>query len=324
MEYHRSADAFLVIYAEDPHLFAAIPPEVVSAHLAGIRPTVAEAREQRMRNALNWCVVSAPVPAWAAATFPEDTPETGEDRLWQLILSVCRLGEPDPTAAWRAHVHDLTARASYLTRRQFASLTYSGPGTGLTIGLPSGHVWHGGQMHAANGIDFVANLPTEEVFTSPHSQTAQGSITATRPFEYAGNSIEGMTLTFAGGKVVEYSATAGEPVLRELLQAGPGSDRLGEVALVPHSSPVSQARVVFRNILFDENAASHLALGSAFRFCLEGASEETEEQFARRGGNVSQLHYDFMIGSDALDVEGVTETGQVEPIMRNGEWAFTP
>jgi aminopeptidase len=179
-------------------------------------------------------------------------------------------------------------------------------------------------MQAANGIDFVANLPTEEVFTSPDCRTAEGSVSATRPFQYGGNSIEDMKLTFAGGKVVEYAARVGEPILRELLQAGPGSDRLGEVALVPHSSPVSQTRVVFRNLLFDENAACHLALGSAYRFCLAGAAEETEEQFAQRGGNVSQLHYDFMIGSDALDVDGITETGAAEPIMRNGEWAFAP
>lgn len=324
LESHQAGDAFLVIYAEDPNLFASIQPEAVSAHLAGIRSSVAAARQIRMRNAINWCVVAAPVAPWAATVLPQASPEAAEERLWELILSVCRLDQADPVDAWRMHVGDLSARAEYLTRMQYAALRYRAPGTNLTVGLPRRHIWHGGQIRTESGVAFVPNLPTEEVFTTPDCRTAEGTLTSTRPFEYGGTSIEGMTLTFSAGKVVEFSAKVGEPSLRELLHADEGSARLGEVALVPHSSPVSKAGVVFHNILFDENAASHLALGFGFRFCFEGGEADSDEAFAARGGNLSQLHYDFMIGSETLDVDGVTDSGEVQPLLRGGEWAFRP
>jgi aminopeptidase len=322
LEHIEAADAFLRVLAEDPEALSGIEPGRVAAHLAGLNANARPARAHILRNAINWCSVSVPIPAWAAKVLP-DVPE-GEriPRLWDLIFETCRLKEADPIAAWRDHIGQLSKRSAYLTEKQYSELTYSAPGTRLTVGLPPGHVWHGGQVTAANGIDFVPNLPTEEIFTLPHRARVDGDVSATKPFEYGGSTIEGMDLTFAEGQVVKFTARRGEELLRMLLETDAGSRRLGEVALVPHSSPLSRLGVTFHNTLYDENAASHLALGSAYRFTLSGGESETDDAFAERGGNQSLLHCDFMIGSAAMDVDGIPASGAAEPVMRAGEWAF--
>jgi len=197
-----------------------------------------------------------------------------------------------------------------------------GPGTSLKVGLPAAHIWFGGQMRAENGVDFVPNLPTEEVFTLPHVGEVDGEVTATKPLVYNGITIEGMHLSFEAGKVVRSSAKKGAAVLDQLLRSDEGSRRLGEVALVPNSSPVSKLGVTFHSTLFDENASCHLALGQAYRFTLQGADLLSDEAFAEVGGNSSKVHSDFMIGSGRMDIDGIRSDGKEEPVMRAGEWAF--
>jgi aminopeptidase len=245
-----------------------------------------------------------------------------ESALWDLVLQACRLGGSDPLAAWHAHLDNLAARAKRLTERQYSSLVYSAPGTQLSVGLPRGHIWQGGRAVAGTGVPFVPNLPTEEIFTLPHRDQVEGSVTATRPFSHLTSTIDGITLVFSHGEVVKSSAKVGEPMLRELLQTDAGAAHLGEVALVPHSSPISQMGITFHNDLFDENASSHLALGDAYKVCLQEGDSLTDEEFVQRGGNQSEVHCDFMVGSAALDLDGIRTDGEAEPILRGGDWAF--
>ncbi len=322
LEYFKSGDAVLAVHADDPDLLAGIDPALVAAHLNGIRAHLKPLMSYLSSNVTNWCVVGVPSAGWASRVLPDLPAAQRDARLWDLIFSACRLGEPDPVESWRQHVHELSNRATFLTARQYTSLVYAGPGTHLTVGLPPGHIWNGGSMVAGNDISFVANLPTEEVFTLPHRLAVEGQVTATRPFNYGGNIVDGMTLTFAGGKVTHFAARQGQGILRELLQTDEGSDRLGEAAIVPNSSPVSRLGVTFHNILFDENASCHLAFGDAYRFSLKAADSLTDEEFAVQGGNHSHVHTDFMIGSGELDIDGTLPGGSAEPILRGGEWAF--
>ena len=242
-------------------------------------------------------------------------------RLWQTIERLCRLDRPDPVAEWQRHIAALAERAAHLNARRYAALRYSGPGTSLTIGLPDGHIWISARSDARNGIAFTANIPTEEVFTMPHKDRVDGVVRSTKPLSYGGTLIDKFSLHFEGGRVVNVTADQGEDVLRRLVETDPGSARLGEIALVPHSSPVSQSGLLFYNTLFDENAASHVALGSAYKFTLRGGDEMDDAAFERAGGNRSATHVDFMIGSGELDIDGVLSNGSIEPVMRKGEWA---
>jgi aminopeptidase len=216
----------------------------------------------------------------------------------------------------------LARRCRYLNNRQFDALRYTGPGTDLTVGLPRNHVWMGGSGRAADGGGFIANIPTEEVFTLPHRERAEGTVSSTRPLSYAGTLIDGFSLTFAGGKVVEVQARQGEETLRRLVETDEGAARLGEVALVPHGSPISASGVFFYNTLFDENASCHLAIGRAYP-CLENGAEMSAEELREAGANHSLVHVDFMVGSGDLDIDGLAADGSRVPLMRSGEWAET-
>lgn len=322
LEYIERGDAMLSVKADDPDLLRGQDPALVGLARKVAWQRLAPVNEHIERNATNWSVIAAATPAWAARIFPEAPAEEQVDRLWESIFAMCRVNSADPVAAWRAHIRDLTARRDYLTAKGYSALHFTGPGTDLTVGLPRGHVWSSAGMPSQQGIDFVANLPTEEVFTLGDRGRAEGMVTASRPLSYGGTLIEDFTLTFAGGRVVRATAARGEAVLRSLLDIDDGAGRLGEVALVPDNSPISQMGRLFLNTLIDENAASHLALGSAYRFSLQGGAALSEEAFAAAGGNKSLVHVDFMIGSGALDVDGITAEGHVEPVMRRGAWAF--
>ena len=215
----------------------------------------------------------------------------------------------------------MAARTDDLNAKRYTALRYRGPGTALTIGLPDGHLWVGGRSTSAAGIRFAPNLPTEEVFTMPHKDRVDGTVRSTKPLSYGGSMIEGFSLTFAEGRVVEVTAEKGEDALRRLVAMDGGAARLGELALVPHNSPVAQSGVLFYNTLFDENAASHVALGAAYKFTLRGGETMSDEEFEAAGGNRSATHVDFMIGSPELDVDGVLADGTAEPLMRRGDWA---
>ena len=246
------------------------------------------------------------------------------DKLWEAIFRACRVDQPDPREAWRRHIDALESRREHLNERAYTALRYAAPGTDLTIGLPDGHVWKGGIDHNAQGTRFVPNIPTEEVFTMPHSRRVDGTVASTKPLNYGGRLIEHFSLTFEDGKVVRVQAESGAEVLEKLIATDEGAARLGEIALVPHGSPISGLGRLFYNTLFDENASSHVALGQAYTVCLDGADAMSEQQLADAGANSSVTHVDFMIGSDRMDIDGVLADGSTEPVMRAGEWASRP
>jgi aminopeptidase len=266
-------------------------------------------------------VVAAACPGWAAKVFPGHAADRQMTLLWEAIAKLCRLDHPDPIAAWERHLDHLAARRDALNARRYTALAYTGPGTRLTVGLPDGHLWVSGRSSTRSGIPFVPNLPTEEVFTMPHRDRVDGVVRATKPLSYGGTLIEGFALRFEQGRIVEVTADRGHAVLQQLVETDEGAARLGELALVPENSPIARSGLLFYNTLFDENAACHGAIGSAYKFTLADGEEMDVETFARAGGNRSATHVDFMIGSPDLDIDGVLPSGAHEALMRRGEWA---
>jgi len=313
-------NAIISISANDPDLLAGQPPELISAVQQATAREVRSFRELISRNHTNWAVVAAASQAWAEKVFPSAPEGQAMDRLWQAIGKLCRLDEPDALGAWETHLKNLAARSDFLNAKQYVALKYSGPGTELRLGLPAGHIWVSGRTTSQNGIPFTANLPTEEVFTIAHKDDVNGVVRSSKPLSYGGTLIEGFSLTFKDGRVVSMNADRNPDTLQRLVDTDDGAGRLGEVALVPHSSPVSQSGLLYYNTLFDENAASHVALGNAYKFTLSGGNDMSNEEFERAGGNRSAVHVDFMLGSGELDVDGVLPTGRAEPLMRKGEW----
>jgi aminopeptidase len=320
VEHVEAGHAVLSIYANDPDQLKAFAPDVVSTLQQATARAVRPFREQISRNRTNWGVVAAAAATWAARVYPQLPPEEQVGALWRAIERLCRLDRPDPIAAWETHLAELAARTDHLNAKQYTALRYTGPGTALTIGLPAGHLWVGGRSASVAGIRFAPNLPTEEVFTMPHKDRVDGTVRSTKPLSYGGTLIEGFSLTFKEGRVVSVTAERGEDVLRQLVTMDAGAAQLGEIALVPHNSPVAQTGVLFYNTLFDENAASHVALGAAYKFTLRGGETMSDEVFEQAGGNRSATHVDFMIGSPELDVDGVLDGGTSEPVMRSGDW----
>jgi aminopeptidase len=320
IEATEQGDALLSVYAADPDLLKEQDPELV-ALTERVRQTRLQSFYKKITSdATNWSIVAFPIPSWAAKVFPDAPPEQQVARLWQAIFTACRVDRPDPAAAWQEHTRQLAARRDYLTGKQYTALTYRAPGTDFRVGLPEQHEWHAGQKDTLTGIPFIANIPTEEVFTTPHKEQTEGVVSSTKPLSYSGVLIENFSLTFAAGRVVKVTAEKGEAVLKRLVETDEGAARLGEVALVPHSSPISKSGVMFYNTLFDENASDHLALGRAYRLGLKNGADMSDEAFAAAGGNDSLVHVDFMIGSNEMDIDGITAGGDAEPLMRGGEW----
>lgn len=316
-------DAVLTVHAADPELLKNQDPESVATVQRVTRTEMRPFTQHIMNSDVNWCIVSVPIPSWSAKVFPNaTTPEAAERKLWDAIFTTVRADRENPVTAWEKHLKNLEARRAYLTDKQYHALHYSAPGTDLTVGLAEGHLWLGGTQPTNEGTVYVANLPTEEVFTMPHRERVDGTVRNSLPLSYAGNLIDGFELTFKDGAVVDFHAEQGEKVLQRLLETDDGAKRLGEVALVPHSSPISQSGILYYNTLFDENASSHLALGRAYRFNVRGGTEMSEQEIAAVGANDSLTHVDFMIGSGQMDIDGVTDEGEREPVMRGGEWAF--
>jgi aminopeptidase len=319
-EHADAGHATLSVYANDPDLLEHASTERAGALQQATSRSVMTFRELISRNHTNWAVIAAASAAWAAKVFPDAAADQQRQMLWDAIARLCRLDRPDPIAAWREHLEALHMRSEQLNARRYSALQFSGPGTDLTVGLPEGHIWVSGASTSRNNIRFVPNLPTEEVFTIADRHRVSGRVRSTKPLNYAGSLIEDFNLTFADGRVVDLSAARGEAVLRQLVETDAAAGRLGEVALVPHSSPIAQSGRLFYNTLFDENAASHVALGTAYKFTLAGADRMTDEEFERAGGNRSAVHVDFMIGSNDLDVDGIGAGGAAEPVMRRGDW----
>jgi aminopeptidase len=312
--------ARLAVVGEDPTLLAGQDPAKVAranrARSIAYRPAL----ELITSFAINWNLVPASTPGWAREVFPGLPEHEAVAKLWDAIFMACRVDQDDPVAGWAAHNATLHARTAFLNGKDYAELRYRGPGTDLVIGLADGHLWAGGAEPAKNGIICNPNIPTEEVFTTPHKLRVEGTVRSTKPLAYQGTLIDEIQVRFEGGRIVEAHASRGENVLHKVLETDEGAARLGEVALVPHSSPISASGLLFRNTLFDENAASHIALGQAYTTCLRDSAGVPMEVLAERGANASLIHIDWMIGSGEIDIDGVTKTGGVEPLMRKGEF----
>jgi aminopeptidase len=252
--------------------------------------------------------------------FPEDAPDVALAKLWDAIFQTSRINTADPVAAWKRHDANLQKRAARLNEKRYSALCYRGPGTDFRLGLADDHLWLAGGTTAGNGIYCIPNMPTEEVFTTPHKERADGTVTATKPLSHQGTMIEGIQVRFEKGRIVEARASRGEEVLKKLIDTDEGARRLGEVALVPQSSPIAASGMLFLNTLFDENAASHIALGQAYSSCVRDGDKLTPDQLAAKGANDSLIHVDWMIGSAELDIDGITASGSAEPLMRQGEW----
>ncbi|PHK95928.1 aminopeptidase [Pseudoroseomonas rhizosphaerae] len=317
----RGGAARLAVVGEDPNLLAGQDPEKVSRANRARSRAYRPALELITASAINWTLVPFASAAWARAVFPELPEAEAVARLWDAIFAATRADAPDPRANWAAHNAALMARRRMLNERRFRALRFTGPGTDLTVGLADGHSWMGGSSKALNGITGNPNIPTEEVFTTPHAAMTEGTVAATKPLAHAGTLIRDIRVRFEGGSIVEAHAGTGQDVLQKMIGTDEGARRLGEVALVPHSSPISQTGLLFFNTLFDENAASHIALGQAYKKCFTDAEGMSDETFAARGGNSSLIHVDWMIGSAGVDVDGIGFDGSATPVMRKGEWA---
>ena len=322
LEYAERGDAILTISATNPSLLNGQEAELVGTFQDTVWKEMAPYLRHGTGNTMNWCVISAARPVWAKKMFPKLDADKAVAKQWKTIFQMCRVDQPDPVKAWEKHIRNLQTRSKYLSQKQYSALHYTAPGTDFTLGLPKGHLWSSARELAQNGIEFTANIPTEETFTMPDRTRADGIVTSTKTLNYGGTLIEGIVVRFENGRAVEAHAKKGEDVLRKMIATDEGAARLGEAALVPNSSPISQSGLMFHNTLFDENASSHLALGRAYKSTLAGGVELTDEEFFQRGGNQSLIHVDFMIGSDKMNVDGITDDGRIEPIMRKGEWAF--
>ncbi|PZF77688.1 aminopeptidase [Aestuariivirga litoralis] len=321
-EAFRGGAARLAIAGENPALLAGQDPEKLSRANKARSKAYRPALELITGFAINWCVIAAATPAWARSVFPGVSEAEAVDRLWQAIFACTKADLPDPIAAWETHNADLRRRTEFLNRRRYRALKYTGPGTDLMLGLAEEHVWKGGGGKALNGVFCNANIPTEEVFTAPHKELVDGIVCSSKPLSYQGSLIDGIRVRFERGRIVEMTAENGQDAFRNLIDTDEGAARLGEVALVPHSSPISKSGIIFNNTLFDENAASHIAVGQSYTENIRDGSRRSKEELAALGANSSLVHVDWMIGSGELDVDGIMADGTAEPLMRKGEWAI--
>ncbi|GLQ53214.1 aminopeptidase [Devosia nitrariae] len=325
--YNGMAEAFkantarLAIAGDNPMMLAGQDPEKVAranrANSAAYRPAL----ELITGFDINWNIVSYPSPAWARQVFPNDPEDVAVGKLADAIFKASRVDGEDPIGAWKEHNANLRKRWTWLNDKRFVALHYSGPGTDLTIGLADGHRWKGGASEAKNGITCNPNIPTEEVFTTPHRERVSGYVRSSKPLSHNGTLIENIEARFENGVLVELKASKGADVFNKVLDTDEGARRLGEVALVPNSSPISASGLLFYNTLYDENAACHIAMGQCYADCFENGKSLTPEQIFAQGGNKSLIHIDWMIGSGEIDIDGVHADGTREPVIRKGEWA---
>ncbi|MCK4025895.1 aminopeptidase [Streptococcus iners] len=313
----------LVVLSDDPGAYDGVDPEKLSRSARAISQALNPMRQATQANKVSWTLGAASGLEWAKKVFPNAaSDEEAVDLLWDQIFKTCRIYEEDPIKAWEEHEARLVAKAKVLNDEQFVKLHYTAPGTDLVLGMPKNHLWEAAGSVNAQGEHFIANMPTEEVFTAPDYRVADGYVTSTKPLSYNGNIIEGIKVTFKDGEIVDVTAEKGDEVMKKLVFDNAGARGLGEVALVPDKSPISQSGVTFFNTLFDENASNHLAIGQAYAFSIEGGTEMSQEELKEAGLNRSDVHVDFMIGSNKMNIDGIREDGTRVPIFRDGEWAI--
>ncbi|WP_196258460.1 aminopeptidase [Pelagibacterium limicola] len=313
--------ARLAIAGDNPLMLANEDPEKVSRANKATSIAYKPAIQRITSFATNWNIVSYPNTKWAQLVFPGLPEDEAIGKLADAIFAASRVDREDPVAEWAKHNAEIHARRDWLNAQNFADLHFTAPGTDLVVGLADGHAWKGGASKAKNGITCNPNIPTEEVFTTPHTRRVNGKVRATKPLSHQGTLIENIEMTFKDGVAVEVTATKGGEVWNKVLDTDEGGRRLGEVALVPHSSPISQSGLLFYNTLFDENAACHIAMGQCYSECFVDGDKLSEDEIKARGGNSSLIHIDWMIGSGDMDIDGIKPDGTRVPVFRKGEWA---
>ena len=321
-EYAEKGAAFITVYSPNPDLLNDVDPSRVATASKTASTAMSSYRSSLMNHTNAWTLISYATPEWAAKVFPDQSPEEAVQKLWERIIDATRIGLENPIQAWGDHNAKLKQMVELLNGKRYKQLQYEAEGTSLTVDLPEGHIWLGGSKANAKGIFFNPNMPTEEVFTMPLRDGVNGVVRSTKPLNYNGQVINGFSLTFKDGKVTDYSAEKGYEALTHLLNTDEGARHLGEIALVPHDSPISNSNVTFFNTLYDENASCHLALGQAYPVNLAGGTNMSSEELLANGANRSLTHEDFMIGSPDMNIDGVTQDGKREPIFRNGNWAI--
>lgn len=312
--------AILRIKVPDPELFRGIDSVKVSTAVKAAAVANEKYQAYVRNNKISWSLIKAPTLAWADKVYADLPEEERIPAMWDAVFRMNRVYSDYPVAAWREHIGQLKEKQNYMNAKRYKSFHYRAPGTDLHIDMPKGYRWLGGGDENESGVYFVANMPTEEIYTMPHRTGVNGTVTSTMPLNLNGRLVEGLKLTFKDGKVVEYDAEAGREHLTTLLETDDGASYLGEMALVPHDSPISKLNRVFYNTGIDENASCHFALGSAYPVNIEGGTKLSKEELVARGANVSLTHVDFMVGSAELDIDGVLEDGTVEPVFRGGRW----
>lgn len=313
--------ARLAIVGEDPMLLSEQDPEDISRVNQAVSKASSPVRERITRFDVNWNIIAWPGTQWAKRVFPNLAAEDAQKELANAIFKASRVDGHDPRGAWRAHNANLRKRTDWLNSNGFAALHFYGEGTDLTVGLADGHEWMGGASVARNGVTCNPNIPSEEVFTTPHALKVNGYVRSTKPLSHQGSLIEDISVTFKDGCITKASASKGQEVFLKLIDTDEGARRLGEVALVPHSSPISQSNLLFYNTLFDENAACHIALGQCYSKCFKNGDTLSKDEVVQRGGNSSMIHVDWMIGSQSINIDGLDEAGSATAVFRNGEWA---
>ncbi|HZH59598.1 MAG TPA: aminopeptidase [Metabacillus sp.] len=314
--------AFMSIISSDPDLLSGIDPKRIAASTKAAGMALSKYRNYLQADKASWSVIAAASKKWAEKVFPNENEDQQVEKLWEAIFKTTRVDQEDPVAAWKQHNDNLYTKVEYLNSKKYKKLHYTAKGTDLTIELHDTHTWVGAGSENEKGNFFMANMPTEEVFTVPLRNGVNGIVQSTKPLSYSGNLIDNFSLTFKNGRIVSVKAKKGEEVLKQLVETDEGSHYLGEIALVAHDSPISQSGILFYNTLFDENASNHLAIGNGYAFCVEGGKKMSREELEKVGVNSSITHVDFMIGSADMNIDGIKEDGTSEAIFRNGTWAF--
>ncbi|MFX0549284.1 aminopeptidase [Hathewaya histolytica] len=319
----RDGAAFLSIHAADPELMKDVDPNRLAAAQKTRRLAIKEFNEKLMSNQNAWSVISVPTAGWAKKVFPGVSEEEAMERLWESIFKIVRVDRENPVNAWEEHKSNLKEKLEFLNAANMKTLHYkNNKGTDLNVELPEGYIFLGGSEHTQDGIEFLANMPTEEVFSMPLKTGVNGTVVSSKPLNYGGNLIDNFSLTFKDGRIVDFSAESGYDTLKHLIETDEGSHYLGEVALVPFHSPISDSNIVFYNTLYDENASCHFAIGKAYSVCIEKGTEMNEEELAKAGVNDSLTHVDFMVGTEDLNITATTKDGKKIEIFKNGDWAF--
>lgn len=320
--YAKDGAAFLSIHATDPDLLQEVDPARVAKASKAAGQALKEFQKYIMNDWVTWTVISIPTVKWAEKIYPDKTGEDAVEALWKTIYTMTRVGEGDPIKEWEKHNTTLENASQLLNDKQYEALHLQAPGTDITIGLPENHIWQGGAAVSEDGVVFNPNIPTEEVFTAPHKYKVDGTVSSTKPLNYGGSVIDNFQLTFKDGRVIDFQAETGEEVLQHLLDSDEGAKHIGELALVPDASPISQSGLIFYNTLFDENASCHIALGKAYPTNVENGAEMDDATLDQHGMNDSLVHVDFMVGSAQINIDGILEDGTKESVFRQGAWAL--